>query len=576
MLCVLGLLASWPLASGLAQDALARAFDFERQGRWADAAAAFRSVLAREPSHAPALLGAERVYTQLGLRDSIMMLVRRALQVDSTSSVIRQVELRTARALGGEPLAAEALRRWMAAVPRSEAPHRELVRALLAGGRLDEARTALLNARNHLGPAVLRPEMAQLEAQAGNWSRAAEEWRAAVAATPTMMTAALFNLQAAPPPQRDGLLRSLTTPDTSQLGRRMGAELLLGWRDAPRAWTMLSRALPAEGPLRETTLRGFADRARSQPGRESQRVAGEALELLAASASGPAAARLRIESARAFWAAGEGAAARRVLRAIADDPGSPADVATSSVATLIEMHVREGDVAAAAALLEQRRRRLPAGEGMRLGLIVARGWLARGELDRAEAAALADSSLAGDEIRGWAALYRGHVAAARELLRGSGLRSGQDAPAERAAVVALLQAVEADTVPALGAALLTAGRGDTAAAARALAALARSGGPAAGTDQARAALLALAAGFAQAAGDTTGADTLYRAIIERLPDTSPAPAAMLAVARLMGARGDVRGAVTQLETMILRYPQSALLPEARRELDRVRGLVPRS
>jgi hypothetical protein len=35
-------------------------------------------------------------------------------------------------------------------------------------------------------------------------------------------------------------------------------------------------------------------------------------------------------------------------------------------------------------------------------------------------------------------------------------------------------------------------------------------------------------------------------------------------------------AASRLETLILDYPESALVPEARRELDRIRGLVPRS
>src|SRR3990172_7058912 len=78
-LLVLGVLASGRLEPALAQDPLARGFDLERQGRWSDAAAAFRTVLTREPANVAALLGAERVYTQLGQRDTVMMLVRRAL-----------------------------------------------------------------------------------------------------------------------------------------------------------------------------------------------------------------------------------------------------------------------------------------------------------------------------------------------------------------------------------------------------------------------------------------------------------------------------------------------------------------
>jgi len=573
LLLVLGV---WPWAAARAQDLTARGFEMEREGRWGEAAAAFTGVLAHDPANVPALLGAERVYAQLGQRDSVLPLVRRALAVDSTNMYVRQIELRTARALGGEAAAADVLRRWLAAAPHSEAPYRELVRSLVALGRPEDARAAVAQARAVLGDTALRAEAAAAAVLSGDWPRAAAEWRGAVAADPAMITAARFSLQGTPADARPRLVRALTDPDTSLTGRRIAAELLVGWQDAPRAWALLQRALPDEARARDAMLRSFADRARNQPGAPAERVAGEALERLAGDATGADAARLRIESARAFWEAGDNDAARRMLAAIADDPASPPDVAASSVGALIEMSVRAGDVAAAADLLRQRRDRLPEGQALAFGLTIARGWLARGELAHAEATVAPDSSLAADAIRGWAALYRGDVATARDLLRASGASPDAEGGAERAAVVALLAAADADTSVSLGAALERAGRGDTAGAAQALAALAGGSDPALQSDQARAAALEVAARFAAAAHDSVAADTLWRRIADQLPGTPPAPAAMLAVARGMAARGDIPGATHQLEAMILRYPASALVPEARRELDRVRGLVPRS
>jgi TolA-binding protein len=55
-----------------------------------------------------------------------------------------------------------------------------------------------------------------------------------------------------------------------------------------------------------------------------------------------------------------------------------------------------------------------------------------------------------------------------------------------------------------------------------------------------------------------------------------AAASLLHLARAAAARGRAAAAVRSLERLILDYPESALAPEARRELDRVRGLVPRS
>src|SRR5689334_16176826 len=93
-----------------------RGLDFERQGRLEDAVAAFRQVLAREPANVQALLGAERAYAQLGRRDSTMALATRAVAADPLGTVAWTIQVRSARAMGGEAMAAEVLGRWMAAM----------------------------------------------------------------------------------------------------------------------------------------------------------------------------------------------------------------------------------------------------------------------------------------------------------------------------------------------------------------------------------------------------------------------------------------------------------------------------
>ncbi|MDO8666667.1 MAG: hypothetical protein Q7J79_08650, partial [Gemmatimonadales bacterium] len=72
------------------------------------------------------------------------------------------------------------------------------------------------------------------------------------------------------------------------------------------------------------------------------------------------------------------------------------------------------------------------------------------------------------------------------------------------------------------------------------------------------------------------ARAIWEDLAERHAESSAAPAALLGLARAAAARGDVPGAVARLEALILNYPGSALAPEARRELNRARGLVPRS
>jgi len=55
-----------------------------------------------------------------------------------------------------------------------------------------------------------------------------------------------------------------------------------------------------------------------------------------------------------------------------------------------------------------------------------------------------------------------------------------------------------------------------------------------------------------------------------------APAASLALGRLLLETDRAAAAVQVLEQLILSYPESALVPQARRTLDQARGAVPRT
>jgi hypothetical protein len=568
----LAALAARPLFAQQAVDPLSRGLDLERVGRYEESAAVFHLMLSQDPTNALALLGIERVYTQLGRRDSIAAAAARALAADPRNATARQIDVRTARALGGEALAAGAIARWMAAVPESEAPWREMIRTLLALGRTQDAREAIAQARRKLGdPQRLRLELAQVEAADGHWPAAAELLAAVVDSQPELVATAAFNLRAAPESARERVMAVLAARTWGTPTRRVGAELLLGWQQPERAWVLLQQALPSEAAERRNVLVTFADRARAQPDAASRRVAAAVLETLASLSPPAEAAEYRIESARTFAEAGDLAAARRVLRAMAESTSAPADVSSAAAATLVEVEARSGDVADAERLLARSRERIPGSEAQRLGLLVARAWLRAGDLDHAGAALRADSSLAADEVRGWVALYRGDLASARGFLRSGGARGESAEAVERAAILVLLQRVRGDSLPALGRALLLAVRGDTLGASRALADLAHT--PLAGGQPE---LLALAARYAAAAGNDALAQSQWGEIVERYGESPPAPAAMLALARAEAARGESAAAGQRLEALILRYPGSALVPEARRELDQVRNLVPRS
>ena len=554
-----------------AQTALMRALDLEQQGFLGAAAAAYAAVLRAEPNDAIALLGLERVGAQLSWRDSAVAYAGRAIARDPSDSTARGVEVRGLRALGRDSLAAAALARWVAAAPRSPEPYREWARQSLAAGRTDEARAAVQRARDRLkNPAALAAEMARADAAGGDWTGAASEWRTAVTAEPRLAQAAAFSLRPAPAVVRNAVLAALSGPGADGgAGRRLAADLMLGWDQAGRAWTLLRSALPPPGPVAMDALREFADRARTLDAPAAQRAAAEAYEALAGMEPAAAAVATRVESARAYAAAGDAQAARRMLQPLAADPSADPAGRSAAIGVMIELAVRAGDPAAASRQLAADSAALTGSEREALGRRIAFGWLRRGELDSAAAAIRDDASLRGLEVLGWVEVCRGNLAAGRDALAAAGAGGEEGGAAERAATVALLDAVGRDTLRALGAALLLAVQGDSAAAGRAVVPIARQVG-----GEGEPALLSWAARFAAAGGDAAGAEALWREVAERFAASAVAPAAELALARALERRGDLHGARAWLEAMILAHPRSALVPEARRELDRVRGSVP--
>jgi len=559
-------------ARAVGQDVVQRALELEERGLWSDAAALYGSMLKAEPANVLALLGLERADAQIGRRDSTLVYARRAIAADSTNSTARSIELRALRGMGQDSLAAAALQRWVTALPQSQAPYREWTRLSLQAGRLHDAGDAVALARQRLhDPTALAPEMAQVYAAEADWAHAAAEWRDAVAAQPAYAEAAAYSLRPAPASARESVQRILTAPGpASPAGRRIAADLLLGWDEPGQAWAMLAGVLPSPDGERLELLRSFGDRARSLDGPGAQRAAAEAYEMAAGLAPAVDALQFRIESARAYAAAGERNAALRLLRVMADDPASGVEVRSAAAATTIQLLVGEGNPAEARRLLDSSGDAMAGTDRGSLRRLIARGWLKLGDLERAAAAIAPDSSLAADEIRGWVAVYRGNLSEGGRLLRGVGAGFGdRETAPQRAATVALLAAVNRDTLAALGAALLTAARGDSVRASRALVAVARGL-----AGEAVPAVLSWAARFAAAGRDAAAAEGLWGEIAGRYPTSSAAPAAELALARSLASRGDLKGAAARLEALILAHPESALVPEARRELDRVRGLVP--
>jgi hypothetical protein len=283
-------------------------------------------------------------------------------------------------------------------------------------------------------------------------------------------------------------------------------------------------------------------------------------------------ARLRLDAARVYTVAGERDAARRMLTGIADDRTAPGTVSAGASSTLVQVLIGEGKLDEAAKRLAEHRADMPGDEHADLQRRLALAYIQAGELTRADSALGADSSVEGLALGGRIRLYRGDIPGAIERFKAAGPFAGERSEAtERTGLLALLQPIEADSLPALGQALLALARGDTAQAISGLDRVAGELSPAKGGAEVR----LLAGRLAAASGKAGDAERLLKAAaVPEAPGT--APAAELALGELLLRERRPAEAVAQLEHLILTYPGSALVPQARRRLDEARGGVPQT
>src|SRR5436190_414665 len=409
----------------LAAQAIGQGFELERQGRLSDAATVYLTTLRAEPANLAALLGLERVLPGLGRLAELLPLVRRAEVTDTANLLLRALELRVYAGLDQADSMRAAAERWIARAPGDESPWREWAVALEDQRQFDDARAVLQRGRRVLGrPTALAFELADLAQRSGDWESAATEWGTLVAANAAQAANAVAQLADAPEDQHEKMIRLRTGRAAAGAPRRLGAEMLLGWGDATRAWAVFAPTVATASPEAVPALRRFADRAATVPGPEAKRVRGLALSRFADLVPGALAAQARATAARALLDAGDRAAARAALERLAADPGAPADAQALAKATLVEILIADGQLDSAAATLAAAGDRLSGEdrEALRYGLVRAR--LARGELDRAEQLLAADSSVDALALKGWVALYRGDLKRAGELFRDAGPYAG--------------------------------------------------------------------------------------------------------------------------------------------------------
>ncbi len=553
------------------RDPLSRAFELERRGAIAAAAEAYLEALTARPSDLAALLGLERALVTLGRPAEVLPSLRAALAANPASGPAWGVGIRVHALLGQSDSARAALDRWAALAPDSEEPWRELGRALAARRDRATARRTYELGRERLGrPDALAADLAELLTVEGRYAEAAREWVLAMRGHNGYRHTAVAALAPAPPAQRSGVLEALRQGGGT--ASAVAAGLAVRWGDPVGGFRVLEAGLPDEAPGAAAALREFIVQVPPPESPAAHHALALALEALAPRAGAAQAPRVRSDAARAYAAAGRPDDARRMLGALAADGAAPPALQAGATASLVGLLVEEGRLGDAEARLAEAGDGLAATDRAALRRRIALGWAVHGDPERAGRLADADSTVDGLALRGRLRLFRGDVAGARAALQAAGpFAGGREEAADRVALLALLAPLEAEELPALGAALLAAERGDTAAAVAGLERTADAVGPA----QGGAGLLVLAGRMEAARGRVAEAERLFGAA-RAVPGSAAAPSALLELARLALARGQPAEAIPHLEALILEHPKSALVPQARRLLDEARGAVPRS
>lgn len=568
----LGLIGLAALAHGLAAqqapDPARRGFELERRGNYGDAVGAYRDALKKKPNDAAALFGLERSLIALDRPADILPDARAAIAASPGTGAFYGVALR-AWAASGRPDSVRAVaQQWAALDSTDETPYREWGAAALARHDRDEARMAYQTARDRLHrPDALAGELAMVLSEEHDWAGAVREWSSAVAKVSGYRSTAVRALSPAPEEDRSKILRDFGK-QTAPTARWLEADLRAQWGDPLGGYQVLSANLPTDRGRAVEAISGFLDQVRDQTGPEARRAQGLALAALADRTPGPGGSQLRLEAAQAFADAGDQAAAKRLLGGMA----AAIDLTSGAGATLVGVLVKEGKVEDAERKLEQLKPGLVSEDWMALRRTVAWGWVRAGKLDRADSMIVADSSVEGLAMAGQLRLFHGDLDSAAILLKLAGPFAGtREEATARTATLAMLQPIQADTLPALGAALLAVERGDTARGVQQLEKVA-DGLP---IDAGGAEIRLYAGRVAQSAGRTADAERLLRSAA--VPDAkTTAPAAELALGQLLLDSGRAKEATEVLEHMILGFPESALVPQARRLLDQARGAVPQT
>ncbi len=537
------------MGTGTSDSLVLRALDLE-DSKPRDAAVLYRRAFSGT-GMIPALLGLERVYTNLGMIDSLLPLVRSAVRADPRSGVVRSVQLRTLSALQRDDELTAAVRDWVRAVPGEAAPFKEYARLLLESGRSAAADSVLTVASRMVrDPRDFSAELAQVAAAQRMWNEASRRWRETLTQTPQLYQAAIFALSLATGVARDSVRTNLMAEPTWLPARRVLASLELIWSQPRQAWLAFAGVKADADAV--AAWKEFADEADARSMPMASREAWAAIYRK----TGEAASALR--AADAALASGESATALQLASA-AQGGLSPQLGLRDAVPVRLRALAAMGRAADALALVDSVRPKVVPMQLQLLERELMWAWLRVGDGARARPLVL---RLDEDEATALLAIYDGDLDKARSALR--------NADASNTLLLsprALLSRTTLPTSTAIGAAFAALARRDTAAAVTQLLSTTTDVGDAAPL------VLAMAARLVTANGNDARAVPLWTRVVTDYSTSPEAPEGDLEWARAALRARDGGTAIARLEHLLLTYPTSALAPQARRELESARRLA---
>jgi tetratricopeptide (TPR) repeat protein len=551
---------------------MAEASQLEARGDLAGAEGVLLEVLDARPGSGPALLALERVLRQQNRIRDLPARAVRAVAEDPRSALLNQLLLRTYAALDQEAELEAAAAAWIAAVPDLEIPYREVARTWEARGDYQRARTTLEQGRHRVSAEdALALELGALYAALAEHDLAAAEWDRAIGTAGRGVSQVRRALRSLP----DGgagiiplLVARLEQEPASTPRLAAGVELATAAGLEPTAIRLAERLTPM---LPADERRSFLiDLGRRADGARQSQVARWAYGRLVADGSTGEAHAVQSRFAELSLQLGDTAAAVTAYGAV--EPRADGSLAEGrrAAALRIELMATQDPAEARDELRRFREDHHEPPELDRVAEAVVEALLASGDAAGAEQALVGVRGHRTALLRGRLALARGDLEPARTAFLAAAPGLGATDATRVLSLVALLGRIAPERGVLLAEAMGVAAAGE----------------PGEGIDRVveatrgiepreRAALLEFAAGMADAHGLESDARALRRTVVAEHPHSDEAPAALLALARVLG--DDERDeALELLERLIVEYPRSALVPQARRELDRIsRGGGPR-